>query len=91
METDTIILSVGEIISFAKFDAGNPIPAEGILEEITDDFIRVSHSDEKGKHICKFRRSFGKTSGWGIGPCKFWRLSAESRKKFCHPDTSNKR
>lgn len=82
----------GEKLIFSKFDGGKMVTCEGTFHSVTAEFVRVNYVDEDGgKHTCRFRRAPGGTSGWGVGPSKFWRLGSEARKKYCHPDVSLRR
>ena len=77
----------GERLVFSKYDGGKCVLSEATFDELTPDFVRVSHTDESGsKHTCRFRRAPGAKCGWGVGPSRFWRLSDEARKRFCHRD-----
>lgn len=74
--------SPGEKVSFTKFDGGRMAGAEGVLVELTKDSVVVSH---EGATV-SFRRAPGSKAGWGVGPAKAWRIGADERKRYCHPD-----
>jgi hypothetical protein len=77
----------GDKITFTKFDGGRMVGAEGDLVELTHESVRVSHEGA----VVAFRRAPGPKAGWGVGPAKSWRIGAEERRRFVHPDVPRRR
>lgn len=80
-----------EIINFTKMDGGIIDSTTGTLVEISNDFVVVSVKVGEEEQRVKFRRAPGSKSGFGVGDAKFWRLSADERKKYVHPDLPRRR
>lgn len=84
-------LNEKEVVNFTKMDGGIIVTTSGTLSEVLKDFVIVSVGTGVWEQKVKFRRAPGSKSGFGMGDAKFWRLCAEERSKYVHPDLPRRR